>query len=165
MLIFGGDGAVTSIFGALVDFKYQADGHAIKLTFTDSASGKSEQSSEPYEILGDKLVANPTDATNRVEMTRVGTAKPGVPPIIGLWTFKHYTGEMATMQYTSGGLAQLNVPMKTSKGRYKLQAQGLTMEFEGQPSSKRKILLSDDHLTFLADKTEQERKFTRVPSP
>lgn len=166
LLIFAEDGSVTNIFGALVDFKYQADGHTIKMTFTDSQSGKSEQKSESYEISGDKLIRNPADATNRVEMARVGTAKQGVPAIVGLWTYKYgKTDIMATCQYTSGGLGQLSVPMATDKGRYKLQTNELTMECEGRPSSKRKILLSGDHLTLLADETEPERKYTRVPSP
>lgn len=157
-LIFADDGAVTSIFGALVDFKYQVEGQTIKMTFADSA----EQTTEPYAIVGDKLIAYPADSQKREERTRVGPAKPGVPQIVGLWTFKHYTGVMATMQYRSGGWGQLSVPMKTLKGRYKLQTQELTMEFDGQPTSNRKIQLSGDHLTLLADGTKPEQKFTRV---
>ena len=74
-------------------------------------------------------------------MTRVGTARPGVPAIVGLWTYKwsEKSGTMATMQYTSGGLSQFSLPMQTFKGRYKLQADELTMEFEGKPPAKRKI--------------------------
>lgn len=160
MLIFADDGAVTSTFGALVDFKYQVEGQTIKMTFAESA----KQTTEPYAIVGGKLIAYPAEAdpTKRQERTRVGTAKPGVPQIVGLWTFKHYTGVMATMQYTSGGSGQLSVPMKTSKGRYKLQNQKLTMEFAGRPTSNRKIQLSGNHLTLLADGAKPEQKFTRV---
>ena len=158
MLIFGDDGVVTSIFGALVDFKYVVKGQTIKMTFPDTA----EQTTEPYSIVGDKLIAYPADPDKREERTRVGTAKPGAAPIVGVWAFKHYTGEMATMQYTSSGLAQLSVPVTTLKGRYKLLAQELTMEFDGQPTSNRKIQLSGDHLSLLADGTSHEQKFTRV---
>ena len=158
MLIFADDGAVISTFGALVDFKYQVEGQTIKMTFADSA----EQTTEPYAIVGNKLIAYPADSQKREERTRVGPAKPGVPQIVGLWTFKHYTGVMATMQYTSGGSGQLSVPMKTLKGRYKIQIQELTMEFDGQPTSNRKIQLSRDHLTLLANGTKPEQKFTRV---
>jgi hypothetical protein len=134
------------------------------MTFTDWQTGKSATFSKPYEIVGDKLTENAADPTNRLDMRRVGSAKPHEPAIFGLWTYKHYTGATATLQYTSGGLAQLSVPMRTSVGRYKLQTNELTMEFQGQPlaSSKRKILLSDDHLTLLADGAEHEEKFTRV---
>jgi hypothetical protein len=158
MLIFGDDGVVTSIFGALVDCKYVVEGQTIKMTFPDTA----EQTAEPYSIVGDKLIAYPADPDKREERTRVGTAKPSVPPIVGVWSFKHYTGEMATMQYTSSSLAQLSVPMKTLKGQYKLLAQVLTMLFDGQPISNRTVQLSGDHLSFLADGADPEQKFTRV---
>jgi hypothetical protein len=158
MLIFAGDGTVTSTFGAIVDFKYQVEGQTIKMTFPDS----SNQVTEPYEIVGDKLIANPADPQKREERTRIGVSKPGAPPSDGLWTFKHYTGGMATMQYRTGGLGQLCVPMKTFQGRYKLQAQELTMDFEGQPTSNRKIQLSGDHLLLQATSTEPKQKFTRV---
>jgi hypothetical protein len=158
MLIFADDGTVTSTFGAVVDFKYVVEGQTIKMTSTDSA----EQTTEPYSIVGDKLIAYPADPNKREERTRVGTAKPGAPPIVGAWTFKHYTDATATMQYTSSGLGQLSVPIKTLKGRYKLQAQELMMEFDGQPISRRKIQLSGDHLSLLANGSEPEQKFTRV---
>ena len=158
MLIFGDDGVVTSTFGALVDFTYLVEGQTIKMTLADSA----EQTIEPYSIVGDKLIAYPADPDKREERTRVGTAKPGAPPIVGVWSFKHYTGEMATMQYTSSGFAQLSVPMKTLKGHYKLLAQELTMEFDGQPISNRTIQLSGGHLSLLADGSKPEQKFTRV---
>ena len=158
ILIFGDDGVVTSTFGALVDFTYLVEGQTIKMTLANSA----EQTIEPYSIVGDKLIAYPADPDKREERTRVGTAKPGAPPIVGVWSFKHYTGEMATMQYTSSGFAQLSVPMKTLKGHYKLLAQELTMEFDGQPISNRTIQLSGGHLSLLADGSKPEQKFTRV---
>jgi hypothetical protein len=144
MLIFADDGSVTSTFGALVDFTYKVDGQTITTTSTDSESGKFDQTAEPYEIVGEKLIVNPADPERRQEMTRVGAAKLGAASIVGLWSLKHYTGTMATMEYTSGGLAQLSVPFMTLKGRYKLQTEELTMEFEGQPSSKQKILLAGE---------------------
>jgi hypothetical protein len=164
LLIFGDDGSVTNIFGALVDFKYQVEGHTLKMTFTDGASGKSEQKLEPFEIAGDKLIRNPADPTNRVEMTRVGTARPGVSAIVGLWTYKYSKKSdiLATMQYTTNGLAQLSVPILPLKGIYKLQTNELTVQFDGKPPSKTKILLSGDHLTLLADDNEGEERFTRV---
>src|ERR1039458_378699 len=69
MLIFGDDGVVTAIFGALVDCKYVVEGQTIKMTFPDTA----EQTAEPYSIVGDKLIAYPADPDKREERTRVGT--------------------------------------------------------------------------------------------
>src|SRR5438132_10434738 len=66
LLIFGNDGKVTNIFGVVGDDKYGADGHTLKTTFTLSGSDKTVEKSEPYEIIGDKLIKNPNDTTNRL---------------------------------------------------------------------------------------------------
>jgi hypothetical protein len=175
LLIFADGGSVTNITGVVGDDKYRADGQTLTTTFTiDRDSGKTVEKSEPYEIIGDKLIKSPNDATNRLEMTRIGAAKPGAPAIVGLWTYewnkkpdKHgrTLGIMATIQYGSDGRAQFILPMLTNNGRFKLQSNELTMELEGQPPERRKILVSGDDLTLLADGVERERKFTRVLSP
>jgi hypothetical protein len=162
MFEFARDDSVIQTFGALVDFRYRVEGQTLRTTSTDKESRKTEETVEPYEIVGEKLIVNPADPEKRQEPTRVGRAKPGAPPIVGLWTFKHYTGVMATWQYTTGGLAQLSVPMKTAKGRYTLEAEYLAKEFEGQPPSKRKFRLAGDQLNLLAEGAEDEQKFTRV---
>jgi hypothetical protein len=158
-LIFNDDGSMSHIFGALVDFKYQADGKELK---TINDADNSVISKEPYEIDGDKLIINPTDPKAREERSRVGKAKPGSAAIVGVWSFKHYTGVMSTWQYTTGGLAQLSVPMQTVKGHYKLANGELTVEMEGQPAVTRKVILSGDRLTLGADGDKPEQKFTRV---
>jgi hypothetical protein len=158
MLIFARDGNVASTFGAIVDFKYQVEGDTIKMIFADS----DEQVTERYEIIADKLIANPADPKKREERTRVEVAQAGTAPIVGLWQFKHYTGGIATMHYRSNGLGQLSVPMKTSKGHYKVEGHELTMEFEGEPTSKMTFEVSGEHLSLHPAAASPAQAFTRV---
>jgi hypothetical protein len=182
-LVFAADGELTSRFGALVDFKYSVEGQTYKMTFADNSEALTEQ----FEIVGDKFISKPSnpkiigvgDKLNskppspRIngERTRVGTAIPGAPPIVGVWSFhSSFTPDaapdrpLASVRYTKDGRGQLSIPFIAPRGHYTIQGQELTMEFKGKPSFKRKILLAGDHLTLLAGGTDSEQKFTRAPA-
>ena len=181
-LIFADNGELTSMFGALVDFKYSVDGQTYKTTFADNG----EEMTEQFEIVGDKFISrsagpkiigageksNSKSESPRIngERTRVGEVIPGVPPIVGIWSFRsNYTPDvgpdrpLATVRYAADGRGLLSIPFIAPKGRYKLQGQELIMEFTGKPSFKRRILLAGDHLTLLAGGADSEQKFTRAP--
>ena len=157
-LIFTDKGGVTSTFGALVDFSYKVEGQMIKMSFPDNP----QQAAEPYAFEGDKLVIYPADSQKRQVRTRVGAAQDGAPRIVGVWAFKHQTGPMAQIRYTQAGAGFLSIPMKTIKGRYRLKADTLTMEFKGQAPLSGKIRLDDDHLTLLGGGEKPDQAFTRV---
>jgi len=157
---FTNDGVVMSSFGALVDFDYRIEGQILKTNLnSDTVENRDAM---PFEIVGDKLIINPSDPNSRQEMTRISIPDVNSPPIVGVWSFKHYGGGMATIQYTTSGLAQLSVPFVSLKGRYKIQGQELDIEFEGNLSVKRKIRLEGNRLIFLADGEKKQEKYTRV---
>ena len=162
MWIFEPNGKASKSFGALVDFRYCVDGRILKTVFKDPYTEKVEEDSSPYEILGDVLIANPTDTTRRQEMKRVGSPRAGADPIVGIWTYKHYTGGIATMEFTSSGLAQLSVPFEVEKYLYTLSGQEIIITAEGTPSYRRKIRIENDSLIFPAEGDEKEKQYSRV---
>jgi hypothetical protein len=159
---FETNGKASKSFGALVDFRYSADGRTLRTIFTDFYTKKVEEDSSSYEILGDMLITNPTDTTRRQEMKRVGPPRTGANPIVGIWTYKHYTGVMATMEFTSTGLAQLSVPFEVEKYLYAMNGQEINITSEGTPSYRRKLRLENDTLIFPAEGDEKEKRYTRV---
>jgi hypothetical protein len=156
------NGIASKTFGALVDFRYSADGRTLKTIFKDSYTGKVEEDSSPYEILGDLLITNPTDTIKRQEMKRVGSPRAGVNPIVGIWTYEHYTGVMATMEFTSSGLAQLSVPFETEKFHYSLNGKEIIITTESIPSYRGRARLEKDILIFPAEGDEKEKRYSRV---
>ena len=162
MWIFEPDGKASKSFGALVDFHYSADGRIMKSVFEDSYTKTVEEDSYPYEIIDDVLITNPTDTMKRQEMKRVGSPRPGVNPVVGIWTYKHYTGGMATMEFTSSGLAQLSVPFETEKFLYTINGKEIVITSERTPSYKAKVRRDKDTLIFSADGDEKEKRYTRV---
>jgi hypothetical protein len=161
MWTFEPNGKASKSFGALVDFSYSVDGHTLKTVFKDSYTEKVEEDASPYEILGDTLITNPTDTTRRQEMKRVGSPRSGADPIVGIWTYKHYTGGMATMEFTSSGLAQLSVPFETGKFLYSLNGKEIIITSESIPSYRRKARLEKNTLIFPAEGDEEEKRYTR----
>jgi hypothetical protein len=162
MWIFELNGSASLSFGALVDFRYSVKDHILKTVVNDPYAKKIEEDSAPYQIIGDTLITNPTDTMRRQEMKRIGSARVGLDPIVGIWTYKHYTGGMATMEFTSTGLAQLSVPFETQKGRYTFKQQELIIDTEGKPTYRRKIRIENDTLIFLPEGDKKEERYTRV---
>ena len=162
MWIFESNGNASLSFGALVDFRYSVKDHIVKTVVNDPYAKTIEEDAAPYEIIGDTLITNPTDTMKRQEMKRIGSPRQGVDPIVGIWTFKHYTGGMATMEYTSTGLAQLSVPFETQKGIYTYKEQKLIIDTEGKPTYRRKIRIENDTLMFLQEGNNKEERYTRV---
>lgn len=157
--IFQENGTVTSSFGALVDFDYRIEDKIIKMNLK---SDKDQVDSTPFEIVKDKLILNPTNPDKRQEMSRSAVTTAKAHPIVSIWSYKHYTGGMATMQYTTKGLAQLSVPFDTLSGAYKVQGQELQIDFDGKPSLKRKIHLEGNSLIFLPDGQKKQEGYLRV---
>lgn len=162
MWIFEPNGMASKTFGALVDFRYSADGRILKSVFEDPYTKKVDEDSSPYEIIGDVLITNPTDTMKRQEMKRVGLPRSGVNPIVGIWTYKHYTGGMATMEFTSTGLALLSVPFETGKFLYTISEKEIIITSERIPSYKAIVRIEKDTLIFPAEGEEKEKRYTRV---
>jgi hypothetical protein len=132
--VFGPDGVATYTFGAIVDFRYETKGSELKLTF-DSPDGSPppETSVQEFSVQGDTLTVNPNNAEQRQVMSR--TAKGDANgPLVGEWTYKHYTGGPAYMRYSGSGRAQLIVPMKTLNGTYKIENGVAHVKLSGEQS-------------------------------
>lgn len=156
-LKFSGDGAVTSMLGAIVDFRFAIDGQILTTTFQEP-SGTNTVMHQAFQLTGNKLVTEPADPDKRLEMTRVGTGTS----LAGQWTYELRPGTQALLQYNTNNTGQLFVPMQTRQGQYKLESGMLTFEFPGEPATARQVTLSGDHLTLLAEADHREQRFTRV---
>jgi hypothetical protein len=161
MMVFSENGLVTTTFGAVVDFKYEIDGQSIRTIYEKDKTGNSDHK-ETYKIVADTLIidAENPDPAKRLEMKRIGPATPGTQPVVGVWQFTHYTGKPATWQYTTNGLAQLSVPMLTSRGRYAISGSNLSLAMEGESPTELRIELRGDSLTIF--KPDRQQRFTRV---
>jgi hypothetical protein len=109
-------GDVSLTFGALVDFKYE-----IKDNFINTHMSEGKIKKEELIISGNTLTIKSEKSHNPKVMKWAGIPTEVKQPLIGNWTYKHYTGQTALMRYTRGGLAQLSVPFIVENGTYSMQ--------------------------------------------
>lgn len=159
--IFTMDGKVTHTFGALVDFKYEVNGSQIKMTLLapDRVVTK-EVATQEFSIDGDTLTENPRTPDRQQIMKRTGKPYMDAHPIIGEWTYKHYTGVPALMRYSRAGVVQLSVPLKTLTGTYRTDQGTLSITSSDQQPASYKFRRERDCL-ILTDREGRESKFLR----
>jgi hypothetical protein len=158
---FTKNGNVTSTFGALVDFEYEVDGSQIKMVLlAPDGSSTEETVTQEFSINGDTLTENPQTPDRKQIMKRVGKPYKDAHPIVGEWTYKHYTGGPALMRYSRTGIAQLSVPFQTLTGTYRTNQGTLAITPNGQKPASYKFKREKDSLV-LADEEGKESKFLR----
>lgn len=159
--VFTKDGNVAYTFGALVDFKYEVNGGQIKmLLLTPDGSVTKETVTQEFSINGDTLTENPQTPDRKQIMKRIGKPYKDAHPIVGEWTYKHYTGGPALMRYSRSGIAQLRVPFQTLTGTYRTNRGTLTITPNDQRPVSYKFKRERDSLV-LTDEEGKESKFLR----
>src|SRR4030066_868155 len=159
--IFAKDGNVTHTFGALVDFKYEVNGSQIKMILlAPDHSVSKEVAVVEFLIDGDTLIVNPQIPERKQVMKRDGEPYKDAPPIVGDWTYTHYTGGPALMRYSRAGIVQLSVPIQTHTGTYKINQGTLAIALRDQKPVHSKYRREKDSLV-LTDGEATERKYLK----
>ena len=159
--VFTKDGNVTHTFGALVDFKYEVNGSQIKMTLlAPDRSLTKEVSTQEFSIDGDTMTENPRTPDRKQTMKRTGKSYKDAHPIVGEWTYKHYTGGPALMRYSRADVVQLSVPFQTLTGTYRTNQGTLTITMRDQQPASYKFKRERD-LLVLSDGEGKESKFLR----
>jgi hypothetical protein len=115
----------------MVDMSYRHVGDSL---FVTSADGTLPPAS--IKFLNDTLVVTRSDRVQRE--TRL-TPKIGGDPLVGLWTFQHYTGVAAYEEYTPDGAFHLRVPIRTLTGNYVVAGNTAVMHLMGDGGGDRTV--------------------------
>ena len=108
---FDPDNSMSFTLGAMVDMKYKRARDSLYII--DPANGIN---AFRISILRDTLVM--VNQGQEQRETRVGAPLKDADPVIGRWTYLHYTGVPAFEEYTPGGDFRLRVPIRTLQGTY-----------------------------------------------
>ena len=150
---------ITYRFGALIDFEYEIDGNRIRtILYDDSNDGLTVQR---FTIEGNLLTLYDDEAGSDQYMTRVGVPEPERHPIIGVWSFFHYSGAVAVMRYGTGGNAQLSVPLESLTGSYSLSGNQIEIALSGREIYRGNIELDGDILTFRGADSDVDQHYVR----
>ncbi len=150
------DGTFVSGMAVQDAMKYSLQGNRLSLT---SRRESREEGDDPLEFevafVGDRMTV-----AGESTKTRLGVAVPG-SPIIGVWTYEHYTGGPAYERYGADGTADLRIALPgETRGSYTVTGTTLTLETGGE-EDVRSFVLDGDLLTLTAQ-SGPSRTFRRT---
>ena len=129
---FAPDNSMSFTLGAMVDMKYKRARDSLYII--DPANGVN---AFRVSIMRDTLVM--VDRGKEQRETRVGPPLKGADPVIGRWTYLHYTGVPAFEEYTPGGDFRLRVPIRTLQGTYATMGDSAMMHLPGPGGGDRAV--------------------------
>lgn len=135
---FKPNGSVVAITVAMVEFKYSIDGDQLESRFVEPETGKvdDEPSTSTIRFDQDTLVKRDGPGEGQeVVMKRARPARPGVPRIVGQWSYPAF-GATAFVTFTTKGDMLLRIPMSMRKGTWSAEGINLTIAYEGQRASR-----------------------------
>jgi hypothetical protein len=130
-ITFSPDNSLSFTLGAMVDMKYRHIGDSLFVTSADGALPPAS-----IKFVNDTLVVTRSDRVQRE--TRL-TTKIGGDPLLGLWTFQHYTGVPAYEEYAPDGGFHLRVPIRTLTGNYVVAGNTAVMHLMGDGGGDRTV--------------------------
>jgi hypothetical protein len=129
-------GEVSYTFGALVDFKYEIEDDYIKMRLIETTEEtKNDTITERFTITKNTLTVVNNNSSEKQIMEWAGIPSPPktkTHPIVGNWTYTHYTGQPALMRYSSKGIVQLTVPFTVENGSYSREGGKITVKFHNE---------------------------------
>ena len=138
-IAFGSDNTLRYTLGAMVDMKYRRSRDSLYIVDPEGPVS-------PFRIafVGDTMVM--TNEGKAQRETRVTPAVTGADPVIGTWTYAHYTGVPAFEEYTAAGDFRLRVPIRTLQGTWASVGDSAMLHLPGPGGGDRGV-----HFAIVAD--------------
>ena len=129
---FAPDNTMSYTLGAMVDMKYKRARDSLYIIDPQNGVNAFQVS-----VIRDTLVMINEGREQRE--TRVGAPVSGADPVVGRWTYLHYTGVPAFEEYTPGGDFRLRVPIRTMQGTYAALGDSAMLHLPGQGGGDRAV--------------------------
>src|SRR5450756_1752930 len=129
---FAPDNTMSFTMGTMVDMKYKRARDSLYIIDPQNGVNAFQLS-----IMRDTMVMINQGREQRE--TRVGTPVSGADPVVGRWTYLHYTGVAAFEEYTPGGDFRLRVPIRTLQGTYATMGDSAMMHLPGPGGGDRAV--------------------------
>jgi hypothetical protein len=130
-ITFSPDNSLSFTLGAMVDMSYRRVGDSLFVTSADGALPPAS-----IKFVSDTLIVTRGDREQRE--TRL-TPKTTGDPLVGLWTYKHYTGVTAYEEYDPDGAFHSRVPIRTLTGNYVVAGNTAVMHLMGDGGGDRTV--------------------------
>jgi len=161
--VFTKNGTTTYSFGALVDFTYEIDGEHIHMILLNEFGVPTDNVTvQKFSAKDDTITIYREESGEDRIMERVGRSNPDSHPIVGVWTFTHFTGGPAILRYRKSGRGQLSVPFEYKTGIYQVNGDEISIFLDDIDPYRNKIDISQDTITFAAEDSSTAQTYVRL---
>ena len=129
---FAPDNTMSFTMGTMVDMKYKRARDSLYIIDPQNGVNTFQVS-----IMRDTMVM--VNQGREQRETRVGAPVNGADPVVGRWTYLHYSGVPAFEEYTPGGDFRLRVPIRTLEGTYAAMGDSAMLHLPGQGGGDRAV--------------------------
>ena len=129
---FAPDNTMSFTMGTMVDMKYKRARDSLYIIDPQNGVNAFQVS-----IMRDTMVM--VNQGREQRETRVGAPVNGADPVVGRWTYLHYSGVPAFEEYTPGGDFRLRVPIRTLEGTYAAMGDSAMLHLPGQGGGDRAV--------------------------
>lgn len=153
---FAPDNTLTFTMGAMVDLSYRRSGDSLFVTGADGNLAPAR-----IVFVHDTLIVTRNGREQRE--TRIGPGT-GDNPLVGHWTYLHYTGVPAYEEYTASGAYHLRVPLRTLQGNYTAFGDAAVLHLMGDGGGDRSVKFSVVADTLRLSWDGQRSRYLKAPS-
>ncbi len=158
---FRSDGTYTGVTTVLVDGYYRVVDDRLVIA-EQPLAGDVEASAAPVlSFEGNECRLVGPGGAVLLTKERVGDAQAGMPPIVGIWHYKHPAGATAFERFTADGRVQLRIPMGSVSGRFAQSENSLVLSPEGAPEVTMEMKRDGEGL-MLTDASSEVSKWQRI---
>jgi len=138
-IAFDADRTLRYTLGAMVDMKYRRSRDSLYIVDPQGPVN-------PFKISFARDTLVMLNEGKEQRETRVSAALAGGDPIVGTWTYMHYTGVPAFEEFTAAGDFHLRVPIRTLEGKWTSAGDSAMLHLPGPGGGDRAV-----HFAVVAD--------------
>jgi hypothetical protein len=143
------DGTMTQWTAVLVELTYQVHGPLLLTFYRHPGSGATETQAAGIRFDGDTMIQKDPQTGGETRLTRKRAGGPQDPPIVGVWSTPHETGQTAFLLYTSDGRVVFRLPIRADRGRWSASGDELTLASGPSTSATVRYVVQGDRLMLL----------------
>jgi hypothetical protein len=143
------DGTMTQWTAVLVELTYQVHGPLLLTFYRHPGSGATETQAAGIRFEGDIMIQKDPQTGGETRLTRKRAGGPQVPPIVGVWSTPHETGQTAFLLYTSDGRVVFRLPIRADRGRWSASGDELTLASGPSTSATVHYTVQGDRLVLI----------------
>lgn len=154
-IAFGADNTLRYTLGAMVDMKYRRAQDSLYILDPQGPVN-------PFQVTFVRDTMVMTNDGKQQRETRVTPAVPGADPVIGKWTYSHYTGVPAFEEYTAAGDFRLRVPIRTLEGNWTAVGDSAMLHLPGPGGGDRAVRFTVTADTLMLRYDGQTSRYLRI---